>query len=177
MKRDLSVNKQQQEKNNRHLKVSHRQFDYYFRNNHFLPGGTWSSFDDYLWDNINILKLKSLFFRNPPPTLLHPEKWCRGFNHFISQWVFFFTFYKQLIQQDLFVPIRKQNFLMELLLLQVFDYSFLFTDFRPCLSFLNLHSTVWSYVILFECLLILMDLEQVYKIHLISCPLTISIVI
>ncbi|XP_033921653.1 myosin-IIIb [Melopsittacus undulatus] len=23
--------------------------------------------------------------RNPPPTLLHPEKWCRGFNHFISQ--------------------------------------------------------------------------------------------
>ncbi|NWJ08269.1 MYO3B protein, partial [Crypturellus undulatus] len=23
--------------------------------------------------------------RNPPPTLLHPETWCRGFNHFISQ--------------------------------------------------------------------------------------------
>lgn len=29
-----------------------------------------------------------LFFRNPPPTLLHPEKWCEEFNHFISQWVF-----------------------------------------------------------------------------------------
>ncbi|XP_006866753.1 PREDICTED: myosin-IIIb [Chrysochloris asiatica] len=23
--------------------------------------------------------------RNPPPTLLHPEKWCKEFNHFISQ--------------------------------------------------------------------------------------------
>uniref|UniRef100_A0A4W3IW94 non-specific serine/threonine protein kinase n=1 Tax=Callorhinchus milii TaxID=7868 RepID=A0A4W3IW94_CALMI len=23
--------------------------------------------------------------RNPPPTLLQPDKWCRGFNHFISQ--------------------------------------------------------------------------------------------
>ncbi|XP_026503557.1 myosin-IIIb [Terrapene carolina triunguis] len=31
--------------------------------------------------------VKTLFKipRNPPPTLLHPEKWCRGFNHFISQ--------------------------------------------------------------------------------------------
>ncbi|XP_067843594.1 myosin-IIIb isoform X3 [Heptranchias perlo] len=31
--------------------------------------------------------VKALFKipRNPPPTLLHPEKWCRGFNHFISQ--------------------------------------------------------------------------------------------
>ncbi|XP_043549635.1 myosin-IIIb isoform X2 [Chiloscyllium plagiosum] len=31
--------------------------------------------------------VKALFKipRNPPPTLLHPEKWCAGFNHFISQ--------------------------------------------------------------------------------------------
>ncbi|XP_051846628.1 myosin-IIIb [Antechinus flavipes] len=31
--------------------------------------------------------VKTLFKipRNPPPTLLHPEKWCWGFNHFISQ--------------------------------------------------------------------------------------------
>uniref|UniRef100_A0A8C4VFV2 non-specific serine/threonine protein kinase n=1 Tax=Falco tinnunculus TaxID=100819 RepID=A0A8C4VFV2_FALTI len=31
--------------------------------------------------------VKTLFKipRNPPPTLLHPEEWCRGFNHFISQ--------------------------------------------------------------------------------------------
>ncbi|KAM9123157.1 myosin-IIIb [Pangshura tecta] len=31
--------------------------------------------------------VKTLFKipRNPPPTLQHPEKWCRGFNHFISQ--------------------------------------------------------------------------------------------
>nr|XP_025037955.1 myosin-IIIb [Pelodiscus sinensis] len=31
--------------------------------------------------------VKTLFKipRNPPPTLLHPEKWCRGFNHFIAQ--------------------------------------------------------------------------------------------
>uniref|UniRef100_A0A8D0GXW8 non-specific serine/threonine protein kinase n=1 Tax=Sphenodon punctatus TaxID=8508 RepID=A0A8D0GXW8_SPHPU len=31
--------------------------------------------------------VKTLFKipRNPPPTLLHPEKWSRGFNHFISQ--------------------------------------------------------------------------------------------
>ncbi|CAH2305733.1 myosin-IIIb isoform X1 [Pelobates cultripes] len=31
--------------------------------------------------------VKALFKipRNPPPTLLHPEKWCRGFSHFISQ--------------------------------------------------------------------------------------------
>ncbi|XP_053926550.1 myosin-IIIb isoform X3 [Cuculus canorus] len=31
--------------------------------------------------------VKTLFKipRNPPPTLLHPEKWCRGFNNFISQ--------------------------------------------------------------------------------------------
>ncbi|XP_067891481.1 myosin-IIIb isoform X2 [Heterodontus francisci] len=31
--------------------------------------------------------VKALFKipRNPPPTLLHPEKWCTGFNHFISQ--------------------------------------------------------------------------------------------
>ncbi|KGL79234.1 Myosin-IIIb, partial [Tinamus guttatus] len=31
--------------------------------------------------------VKTLFKipRNPPPTLLHPENWCRGFNHFISQ--------------------------------------------------------------------------------------------
>uniref|UniRef100_A0A7M4FAK0 non-specific serine/threonine protein kinase n=1 Tax=Crocodylus porosus TaxID=8502 RepID=A0A7M4FAK0_CROPO len=31
--------------------------------------------------------VKTLFKipRNPPPTLLHPDKWCRGFNHFISQ--------------------------------------------------------------------------------------------
>ncbi|EHB10278.1 Myosin-IIIB, partial [Heterocephalus glaber] len=26
-----------------------------------------------------------LFFRNPPPTLLHPENWCEDFNYFISQ--------------------------------------------------------------------------------------------
>uniref|UniRef100_A0A8C5RAM1 non-specific serine/threonine protein kinase n=1 Tax=Leptobrachium leishanense TaxID=445787 RepID=A0A8C5RAM1_9ANUR len=31
--------------------------------------------------------VKALFKipRNPPPTLLHPEKWCRGFSHFIAQ--------------------------------------------------------------------------------------------
>ncbi|KAF6361849.1 myosin IIIB [Rhinolophus ferrumequinum] len=31
--------------------------------------------------------VKTLFKipRNPPPTLLHPEKWCEEFNHFISQ--------------------------------------------------------------------------------------------
>ncbi|OCT63578.1 hypothetical protein XELAEV_18044673mg [Xenopus laevis] len=31
--------------------------------------------------------VKALFKipRNPPPTLLHPGKWCRGFSHFISQ--------------------------------------------------------------------------------------------
>uniref|UniRef100_A0A8C5P367 non-specific serine/threonine protein kinase n=1 Tax=Jaculus jaculus TaxID=51337 RepID=A0A8C5P367_JACJA len=31
--------------------------------------------------------VKTLFKipRNPPPTLLHPEKWCQEFNHFISQ--------------------------------------------------------------------------------------------
>ncbi|KAM8934081.1 myosin-IIIb [Pelodytes ibericus] len=31
--------------------------------------------------------VKALFKipRNPPPTLLHPERWCRGFSHFISQ--------------------------------------------------------------------------------------------
>uniref|UniRef100_UPI00398EC91C myosin-IIIb n=1 Tax=Pristiophorus japonicus TaxID=55135 RepID=UPI00398EC91C len=31
--------------------------------------------------------VKALFKipRNPPPTLLHPEKWCTAFNHFISQ--------------------------------------------------------------------------------------------
>ncbi|XP_059822591.1 myosin-IIIb isoform X4 [Hypanus sabinus] len=31
--------------------------------------------------------VKALFKipRNPPPTLLHPEKWCKGFNNFISQ--------------------------------------------------------------------------------------------
>ncbi|XP_069791758.1 myosin-IIIb-like isoform X5 [Narcine bancroftii] len=31
--------------------------------------------------------VKALFKipRNPPPTLLHPERWCKGFNYFISQ--------------------------------------------------------------------------------------------
>ncbi|KAI4544111.1 hypothetical protein MG293_004377 [Ovis ammon polii] len=31
------------------------------------------------------LKFLTSTTRNPPPTLLHPEKWCEEFNHFISQ--------------------------------------------------------------------------------------------
>lgn len=117
------------------LKASHRQFDYYFLNYNFLPGGTRSIFDDYLWDNINILKLKSLFFRNPPPTLLHPEKWCRGFNHFISQWVFFFVFLlKTAYSARPKCANLKTEFCYGVTAFHVFDYSFLLIDSRPCLT-------------------------------------------
>lgn len=46
MKRELSMIKQQQEKNNRHLKATRRQLDYYFLNYHFLLGGTSNIFGD-----------------------------------------------------------------------------------------------------------------------------------
>lgn len=82
----LSMKKQQQEKMNRHLKdITYSII--------FLalvgPVLFLLNISEKILVNNKILNPKTLFFRNPPPTLLHPEKWCRGFNHFISQWVLF----------------------------------------------------------------------------------------
>lgn len=61
MKRgELSVNKQQHEKPNRHVKGTYRQFKHYFLDN-FLPRGTSIIFVDCLWDNSS----KRLHFKPP----------------------------------------------------------------------------------------------------------------
>lgn len=70
----LSMKKQQQEKMNRHLKdITYSII--------FLalvgPVLFLLNISEKILVNNKILNPKTLFFRNPPPTLLHPEKWCR----------------------------------------------------------------------------------------------------
>lgn len=132
MKRELSMIKQQQEKNNRHLKATRRQLDYYFLNYHFLLGGTNNIFGDceitLTFETSNIcfsetLRLLCYILKNgaeDSTISFHSE---------------FYFLLKTAYSARPMCANLKQNFLREFLLLQVFDYNFLFIDSRPCPTF------------------------------------------
>lgn len=61
--------------------------------------------EQLVWFSSVVLMECLCFIRNPPPTLLQPEKWSREFNHFISQWVLF-SIFNLLIQQGLTEYVR-----------------------------------------------------------------------